>query len=57
MSEVRRIVASGISPLYEMGVRDERERIVSLLMEQTNHQVTIIEVLTLIKRENNGQKL
>ena len=26
MNDIRRIVAQGISPLYEMGVRDERER-------------------------------
>lgn len=31
MNQIRKPVAQGISPLYEMGVRDERQRIIELI--------------------------
>lgn len=42
MSEVRRLAAGVVSPLYEIGVRDERERIIALLIE---HKMMRVDAL------------
>ncbi len=57
MSEIRRIAAGVISPLYEIGVRDEQQRIVNLLIQQPNNGLSIIDIITLIKGKNDGKNV
>ena len=56
MSEIRRIAAGAVSPLYEMGVRDERQRIIELL-EETAYLGSHNDLIALIKKETDGKNV
>ena len=54
MSEARNIVASGLGPLFDMGARAERERIIALLENLIGDREAAIyvdEFIALIKED------
>jgi hypothetical protein len=55
MSDARNIVASGLGPLFDMGARAERERIIALLENLIGDREAAIYIDEFIALIKNGK--